>query len=459
LYISNSIVHLRRGVLSSNTVLGGSNYRSVGGPGQGGAIYNQGQLLLREVLLAGNRADGGGGYYEAAEGEGGALYTVNSTIIDACAFSDNTARGGDGGVRQVFPGPGGHGNGGAIYSAGMLRVTNSTVASNQAIGGNGAIGEFRAEPGGSANGGGIYSTAGTLTLTYATLARNSAIGGMGGMGGAWVPSGPNGAGSGGGVFNTNGTVTLVNTIIANSPSGSNCFGVVNDGGGNISSDGSCNFSALGSLNNTDPVLGPLGDYGGQTPTMPLLAGSPAIDRAISALCPRTDQRGVARPTGGGCDIGAFESGSVFSIRGRVSGWGLGPGLLVESTTSSTVTDANGNYMFDLLTAGTYAVLPFQPGWLFVPDLRVVTVGPDAPGMDFKGYRLNYLSPEPSSNAIYHYVFAGTNGDVHEIQVSTNLVNWQTIATNTVDANGIFEFFFTNNAFAERMRFLRTKKQP
>src|SRR5262245_38549057 len=223
----------------------------------------------------------------AAEGEGGALYTVNSTIIDACAFSDNTARGGDGGDRAGNPAPGGHGNGGAIYSAGMLRVTNSTVASNQAIGGNGAAGPFGGtEKGGNANGGGIYSTAGTLTLTHATLATNSAIGGMGGA---------NGAGSGGGVFNTNGSV-LVNTILANSPSGSNYFGVVSDGGGNISSDGSCNFSALGSLNNTDPVLGPLGDYGRPTPTMHLQSGSPALDGEISAFCPLHDQRGVAGPT-------------------------------------------------------------------------------------------------------------------------------------------------------------------
>src|SRR5262245_7233325 len=63
LYISNGVVHLRRGVLSSNTASGGFVRRSVGGLAQGGAVYNQGQLLLHEALLAGNRADGGYGYW------------------------------------------------------------------------------------------------------------------------------------------------------------------------------------------------------------------------------------------------------------------------------------------------------------------------------------------------------------------------------------------------------------
>jgi len=63
---------------------------------------------------------------------------------------------------------------------------------------------------------------------------------------------------------------------------------------------------------TDPRLGALGDYGGATETIPLLPGSSAIDAGLDALpdgtviCPATDQRGVARPQGAHCDIGAFE---------------------------------------------------------------------------------------------------------------------------------------------------------
>ena len=55
------------------------------------------------------------------------------------------------------------------------------------------------------------------------------------------------------------------------------------------------------LNNTNPVLGPLDNYGGPTPTVPLLAGSPAIDGGSTALAPAADQRGHARPFGAAAD--------------------------------------------------------------------------------------------------------------------------------------------------------------
>ena len=67
------------------------------------------------------------------------------------------------------------------------------------------------------------------------------------------------------------------------------------------------------------MLGPLGDFGGLTPTHLLLAGSPAIDHGkttptglLSFHCDAADQRGVARPFDGDatagalCDIGATE---------------------------------------------------------------------------------------------------------------------------------------------------------
>ena len=56
----------------------------------------------------------------------------------------------------------------------------------------------------------------------------------------------------------------------------------------------------------EPMLGALADNGGPTPTFLPMAGSPIIDVANAAMCPPTDQRGVPRPQGVGCDVGAVE---------------------------------------------------------------------------------------------------------------------------------------------------------
>jgi hypothetical protein len=53
------------------------------------------------------------------------------------------------------------------------------------------------------------------------------------------------------------------------------------------------------------ILGPLTNNDGPTETHALVAGSPAID-AAGATCSATDQRGIARPQGADCDIGAVE---------------------------------------------------------------------------------------------------------------------------------------------------------
>ncbi len=87
---------------------------------------------------------------------------------------------------------------------------------------------------------------------------------------------------------------------------------LSDAGYNLDSDGSCGLTAPGDLSDVDPVLGSLGDNRGLTPTHALLHGSPAIDAGDDATCAATDQRGVARPQGNACDIGAFEA-RVFIV--------------------------------------------------------------------------------------------------------------------------------------------------
>ena len=78
--------------------------------------------------------------------------------------------------------------------------------------------------------------------------------------------------------------------------------------GPVLSDGSCSSLTSGVFTRPpegDRFLGPLADNGGPTQTHALLAGSRAIDAAVSP-CPAVDQRGTGRPVGGGCDVGAYE---------------------------------------------------------------------------------------------------------------------------------------------------------
>ena len=54
----------------------------------------------------------------------------------------------------------------------------------------------------------------------------------------------------------------------------------------------------------DPLLGVFQLYGGFLPAFMLAASSPARDTGVN--CTAVDQRGIARPQGPGCDIGAIE---------------------------------------------------------------------------------------------------------------------------------------------------------
>ncbi len=116
-------------------------------------------------------------------------------------------------------------------------------------------------------------------------------------------------------------------------------------GFNFSDDASCGFTAGTDRQNAgDPNLGALADNGGPTETRLPQSGSPLIDAIPLASCQAdgaggitTDQRGLARPSGPGCDIGAVEVES-FSITLPPSEptTPTGPGN-VPTTTSTTTT--------------------------------------------------------------------------------------------------------------------------
>ncbi len=106
------------------------------------------------------------------------------------------------------------------------------------------------------------------------------------------------------------TLNVGNSIVANNVT-EGCFlapfgagpVALNSLGNNVFSDGTC-FPVGSDQVVGDAGLGALSDNGGPTQTHALLSGSPAIDAANDALCPATDQRGVARDAA--CDVGAYE---------------------------------------------------------------------------------------------------------------------------------------------------------
>ena len=90
--------------------------------------------------------------------------------------------------------------------------------------------------------------------------------------------------------------------------GLNCgfAGAASSSGSNISTDDSCTpfLSQVSDRNNTNAYLGALRNNGGPTLTHMIFPPSLAIDRGQCGT--PSDQRGVPRPIGISCDIGAVE---------------------------------------------------------------------------------------------------------------------------------------------------------
>jgi len=306
--------------LFDNSFVSNTGYGGVGGSGGEGGT--SAQMQVQE-----NSGRGGpGGTGGAAQGA--AVCNLGSAVLVGNCFSANSAQASDGGSGGVARGTfgfgtggsgadAGNGVGGGVYSAGELFATNNTFYANSSAGGKGG------EPGaayilsgsgrgGDALGGGLAQFPGTGFFTAScvnnTFALNGTAAGLGATNAA-RPGLP-GSNFGGGIANPSGALTLGNTILAANQKGSNYFGLCNDAGGNLSSDSSCPFTDPTSRGNLDPKLSPFQNNGGPTRTLALLFGSPAIDTANSALCPRFDQRGIPRPQGGACDIGAYEAAFV-----------------------------------------------------------------------------------------------------------------------------------------------------
>ncbi|MFL7790658.1 MAG: Calx-beta domain-containing protein [Anaerolineae bacterium] len=313
LYNNGGTVIVIDSTFSNNSVVGGSG--GDGGAGISGYSYScWPSTCWHSGHFGGSGGSGGGGKGGGVYNNGGVVAVSNST------FSGNSATGGtggnagyDAGAGTWAGGSGGAGYGGAFYSdGGAATLTNNTFSGNDATGGNGGYSPNSGMRGvgGNGYGGGFYDAGSTVTVNDNTVSGNGAHGGYG----AYPAS--DGVGYSGGIYNSSGTVTLKNTIVANN-TGGNCSGTVSSAGYNLDSANTCSLAATGDIINTNPLLGPLQDNGGATFTRALLQGSPAINAGnplppgwYPDSCARYDQRGVFRPLGGRCDIGAYETHQV-----------------------------------------------------------------------------------------------------------------------------------------------------
>ncbi|MBK8817003.1 MAG: hypothetical protein IPN42_16520 [Methylococcaceae bacterium] len=278
--VFNNILNNNTTAITDSVFTGNSD--GIGGVnGQGGAIWSTGDpkiggqwvinknnttLTIVNTVVKGNSATKiGGGLFVARHPKG--------AVISRSTFSDNTA------LMSV---------GGGIAQAenGKLSVMNSTISNNTV-------------KGATALGAGIFvQRTSKAFLTNITVANNTANWQAGGISGGL-------------------NVTLKNSILANNIAMNggnnwnvkhNCFEPMTNGGRNLQFPKPIDTPCTAGILIADPILGPLANNGGLTPTRALLPGSPASRLATG--CPVTDQRGVIRPNpvGTNCDSGAFEAG-------------------------------------------------------------------------------------------------------------------------------------------------------
>jgi hypothetical protein len=388
---------------------------SIGGPaagqgntadGSGGGVYSEANVTIKNSTVSGNHAvnDGGGVYADT-------LLIDSSTIGGLNAADANTADGDGGGV-----------------SAGTLTVQYSTIAGNRANGqGGGAAGVTVSIKNSTLSGNTADTGVGGGVNGYNVMVRNSTIAGNeatlsdgGGVSGNRITvqgstiTDNNAGDDGGGVFATN-RVTVHNSIIvgntaADSPDlrvpgnrtvrfsliGRNedlpadaQFAVTGvgapNGSGNLVGDGAA--MAIAVDNAFGVGGGTLGNNGGTTQTVALLAGAIAIDRGANALAVdvnKGDQRGLPfdriSPFAGSVDMGAFELQTVTPgnvapvVANPIADQNSNVGNFYSFTfPANTFTDADGDALtYGAMLAGGGAL----PAWLtFDPVSRTFSGTP------------------------------------------------------------------------------------
>ncbi|MBL8076940.1 MAG: hypothetical protein JNM55_03180 [Anaerolineales bacterium] len=232
----------------------------VGFEGSGGGIRNKGNLTATNLLIRDNTGSPVG-----TSGAGGFVNMTGGTArISYSAIISNYTEEGAGGVANF----------------GEMTLDNVTISGNDAYG--------------------IYHAGGHLEISYSTITNNLPY---------QIQS------------SSGDPVVIRNSIVSGEPEWDTCRGSFISGGFNIEyaspdidPEASCNFTGSGDLVGVDPLLQPLTAYDGVTPPFHELGpASPALDSADPSSCGGTDQRGVGRPVGTGCDRGAIEMTEIISL--------------------------------------------------------------------------------------------------------------------------------------------------
>jgi CSLREA domain-containing protein len=281
--------------------------------GAGGAIYNppDGTARFFESLLENNRTGQGSfcvdppGMVGGQGAKGGGIANLGQLRLEKSTLSRNqSGDGGNVGGSHSLGGDGG--DGGGLWNGGTGYLLNSTISGNR----TGKGGDGGANGGGDGGDGAGIGTSSSLTLTHVTISAN--VTGQGGLG-IGQPSGR--GGDGGGIYAERTAALSASLIGGNSAAqlGADCTGSLQAYDFNLLQDiNNCTITqeGAGRVIIADPLLAPLADNGGATWTHALKAHSPALDMAhcmaIDGSPVLEDQRGVARPQGSTCDIGAFE---------------------------------------------------------------------------------------------------------------------------------------------------------
>jgi hypothetical protein len=301
--------------------------------------------------------------------EGGGIYNAGTLSVSDSAVSDDTSSN----------------SGGGILNDGTLTVTDSTLSNDDAgVQGGGISTNFDdtltvtestlSDDTAGQNGGGIESNEGTLTVTNSTLAGDTVTTDDGGGveiydGSATITNSTlwdNSAPSyyGGSIEDDQGNLTLGGSIMADSPSGDDCFlqfagSTFTDLGDNLDDDSTCHLTGATDLAGTSAGLDPSGlaDNGGPTETIALEPGSAAIDHVSNgSLCPATDQRGAPRSVP--CDIGAYDTDWGPAVILDVSGSQTsGQGSSLTYTTNAPPGIVSGTLDCATVDGGT----PISPG--------------------------------------------------------------------------------------------------